>query len=430
MGKRFKKRAIVSLCMIVKNEERYLPDCLASAGPFVDEIIIVDTGSTDRTVEIAAAAGARVFHEEWRDDFAAARNRSLGHAAGDWILVLDADECVDGESGQLIRQLIAEDDNIAFLVNVVCQDPTGHNGITRYQWLPRLFRNRIGARYTGRVHEAVLPSLHRKGRVSHSDVTIRHSGYLQSARVMEAKARRNLVLLQEEVLDHPDDGLVWLHLARTWQTLRDQDRALDAYRKAVALLSAEKRTATLSVSDDLLASAYYELGDIYRIMGRFSEAAEALQSSIASAPDLSIAYLSMGQLLTAQGGFDDAIAYYAHCIDLASRQMKPGQPVRIAAWPVWLLKAEAEIARGRYNQAGLSVSEAIRLKPDMTEGYTLMGALNIILDRPAEALRALLKAQELGAGGERFLTLLGQARAWVNDNGDSGVRSGGDRARP
>ena len=78
----------VSLCMIVKNEEAYLADCLASAKPFVDEMVIVDTGSTDRTVEIAERFGAKVFHFPWCDDFAAARNESLRHASGDWILVL------------------------------------------------------------------------------------------------------------------------------------------------------------------------------------------------------------------------------------------------------------------------------------------------------------------------------------------------------
>jgi len=99
---KFKKPSL-SLCMIVKNEEEYLQECLASVEDVVDEIILVDTGSTDRTVEIAGQFDAEVHHIPWNDDFAAARNESIKHASGDWILQLDADERLDPESKKELR---------------------------------------------------------------------------------------------------------------------------------------------------------------------------------------------------------------------------------------------------------------------------------------------------------------------------------------
>src|SRR5207249_3515175 len=99
-----------SLCMIVKNEEQFLVDCLASMRDAVDEIIIVDTGSTDATVELAEAAGAKVFHYPWQDDFAAARNESISHATGKWILWMDADERLAPGAAAVIRDAVKRND--------------------------------------------------------------------------------------------------------------------------------------------------------------------------------------------------------------------------------------------------------------------------------------------------------------------------------
>src|SRR5436190_22371274 len=93
----------LSLCMIVKNESKHLANCLESVDGVVDEIIIVDTGSTDNTIEIAEKYGAKVFHYKWHDDFGAARNEALKYASGDWVLVLDADEVLSDESKDKIR---------------------------------------------------------------------------------------------------------------------------------------------------------------------------------------------------------------------------------------------------------------------------------------------------------------------------------------
>ena len=93
------KSASISLCLVVKNEELFLRECLASARPFVDEMIVVDTGSTDRSITIAREMGARVFEEPWPGNLAKAHDLPTRHARGDWILSLDGDEALDPESG-------------------------------------------------------------------------------------------------------------------------------------------------------------------------------------------------------------------------------------------------------------------------------------------------------------------------------------------
>src|SRR5713226_2024289 len=95
----------ISLCLMVRNEEHDLPGCLQSAGDLVDEIIVVDTGSTDRTKEVAASFGAKVFDFPWCDDFAAARNECIRHATGEWILWMDADERIDEANREKLRGL-------------------------------------------------------------------------------------------------------------------------------------------------------------------------------------------------------------------------------------------------------------------------------------------------------------------------------------
>ncbi|MFN3533586.1 MAG: glycosyltransferase family 2 protein, partial [Candidatus Brocadia sp.] len=111
-----KYRPTLSACMIVKNEEKFLPQCLQSIKDAVDEVIIVDTGSTDKTVEIAKSFGARVYHHPWKNSFSEARNHSLSYATGDWILQIDADEALEQTDIPLLHKLIPADSYKAIFV--------------------------------------------------------------------------------------------------------------------------------------------------------------------------------------------------------------------------------------------------------------------------------------------------------------------------
>ncbi|MBD1940077.1 glycosyltransferase family 2 protein [Microcoleus sp. FACHB-68] len=143
-------KPVLSLCMIVKNESKNLPRCLASAKPYVDEMIVVDTGSQDNTPEIAEKYGAQVSYFEWCDDFAAARNYSIAQASGDWILVFDADEELVVESEKFLEQISSPSEIIAYFLT---RTEKSYRLSMTPLVTPRLFRNLPGIRFEGKFHE-------------------------------------------------------------------------------------------------------------------------------------------------------------------------------------------------------------------------------------------------------------------------------------
>ncbi len=226
----------VSLTMIVKNEEANLPDCLASVADLADEIIIVDTGSTDRTKEIAARYGACVFDFAWVDSFAAARNESLRHATRDYVLWMDADDRLDDENRDRLRTLLAglTDSTVAFVMKCLCLPDKETNTATAVDHV-RLFRNRPGVTWEFRVHEQVLPSLRRLGAdVRWSDVVIRHVGY-QDLALRRLKLERDLRLLRLESAEKPDHPFVLFNLGSIAQELGQTDEAVTLLQRSLAL---------------------------------------------------------------------------------------------------------------------------------------------------------------------------------------------------
>jgi glycosyltransferase involved in cell wall biosynthesis len=190
----------LSLCMIVKDEEEMLPGCLEAIAPAVDEIIIVDTGSTDRTVEIAESFGATVISFPWNGSFSDARNTSLDRATSDWVVYLDADEHLFPEDAPLIRKLLGRTWREGFYLvetNYTGGDDSGH-AVTHTAL--RLFRNRPEYRFEGRIHEQkthAMPTFLPE-RFETTTIRLRHYGYLKGRLVSKDKSRRNIELLEQE----------------------------------------------------------------------------------------------------------------------------------------------------------------------------------------------------------------------------------------
>lgn len=209
--------------MIARDEARDLPRCLASLD--CDELIVVDTGSRDRTVAIAREAGARVIEIEWPHDFAAARNASLDAATGDWILVLDADEELPPETRAQLRAELAQADALGLAgVSLVIRNLSPPGEVTAYQDAPitRLFRRAPHIRYEGRIHEQVTPSIVRAGgALGASDLCVLHHGYARATAQGSSRAHRNLALLVEAVRDAPDDAYLHYQLGATQKAVGD-----------------------------------------------------------------------------------------------------------------------------------------------------------------------------------------------------------------
>ena len=195
----------LSLCMIVKDEERNLPKCLDSVRALKPEIVIADTGSTDRTIEIARQYGAQVFPFSFeRVDFAAARNHTLARATGRWILMLDADEVLEPAGAPLVQAVIAGSENAGYYF-ARRNHASDAEGFTTDHAV-RLFPNRPDYRYRGRVHETVDAAiLAGGGRLLASGIVIDHN-FLSSRATRRRKNHRYIGILKEEIEADPSDS--------------------------------------------------------------------------------------------------------------------------------------------------------------------------------------------------------------------------------
>jgi tetratricopeptide (TPR) repeat protein len=226
----------ISLCLIARDEEAMLPGCLASAKGAVDQIVLVDTGSSDRTCEVAQAAGALVLRRPWDDDFSAPRNLAARHATGDWILVLDADERLAAGAGQILRKVARRASFDVGMVRLHNAASAGDaeaavlSGAARrgpVVLLPRLVRRTPDLAWTGAIHENVGEwLLRRRGSRAAVPVDLVHYGYVQDEALMARKAERNVALLQRRVELEPDDITPHGYLALE---LIDAGRAEEAY---------------------------------------------------------------------------------------------------------------------------------------------------------------------------------------------------------
>jgi len=222
----------LSLCTIVKNEEKNITKLLESVKDIAFEAIVVDTGSTDRTVEIAKEMGASLYYFEWINDFAAARNYAIEQVKGDWVLILDADEYFLREDAEKLSELLmemqSESEKYAKIFAVSCMvanlDDKGRC-MTKSSSV-RLFRNIPSLRYTGRIHEQLTVDISKI--INADDITLMHTGYSESAHKETGKGQRNIGLLRTELAGDPDNLNLKAYLANSLSMSDDEVKRSEA----------------------------------------------------------------------------------------------------------------------------------------------------------------------------------------------------------
>lgn len=243
----------VSASLIVRNEERFLRSCLMSLRDVVDEIVVVDTGSTDSSPRIAEECGARLIRSSWCDSFAQARNRGLEECRSDWVLYIDADECLSLDPGISLQSQLQPDWAAAW---VKFRPKTGY---TRY-WEFRLFRCDPSIRFEGRIHETSMPSVQayakaRGLRIGRVNVGLNHFGYDGD---QTHKHPRNLPLLLASIAENPRRPYFWYHLTETYAAMGEIEAALEVGERGLVVLGenfGEKELADVN----LLAQAVARL---------------------------------------------------------------------------------------------------------------------------------------------------------------------------
>lgn len=228
------KKKTVSLCLIAKDEEEFIGSCLESVKHLVDEIIVVDTGSRDRTASLALEAGAKVFDFAWTGDFARARNYALEQAACGWILVLDADEVLEPVTIEEFSRLLDNPDVEGYFLHIRSYLEEGRE--ETLDQVVRLFRNKPAYRFTGVIHEQVAPSIIKKtggGSLAISPLVIRHYGYLKSQLLKKDKSSRNISIIQRALENNPADTFLLYCLAMEHFQQDDVAGGLDCLEKAI-----------------------------------------------------------------------------------------------------------------------------------------------------------------------------------------------------
>lgn len=249
----------LSVCLIVRDNERTIRPCLESVRPWVDEMVVVDTGSVDRTPEICRELGARVFHWPWRDDFAAARNVSLDQARGEWVFWMDSDDTIPVECGRRLRKLVDgphAGEMMGYVLQVHCPGKNSDD-LTVVDHV-KLFRNRPDLRFEFRIHEQILPSIRRaNGDVAFTEIFVVHSGADHTAEGRAHKLQRDFRLLELELRERPEHPFVLFNLGMTYADAGQHREAVEHLQRCIAV--SQPQESHLRKAYALLVAALQQL---------------------------------------------------------------------------------------------------------------------------------------------------------------------------
>jgi glycosyltransferase involved in cell wall biosynthesis len=374
----------LSLCMIVKNEAANLPNCLNSVKGIVDETIIMDTGSTDETIDIARSYGAKVFSFDWTGNYSEARNAALQQATGDWILSLDADEELNGAIIPKIYEAMEKEENL--VINFLRHEIGAEQ--SPYSLVSRLFRSHPKIIFTRPYHtlidDAVDDLLKTEPDwkiVEIPAIGILHYGYTSDKIIGLHKFDRAREAMEGFYKTHPNDayvcnklGALYLkigkekeglkllkrglssnsanphilyelhyHLANAYTRQKEIDRAIKHYRKSLEQ----------PIIDRLKLGSYNNLGGVLQSIGNWEEAKKAFEITVAIEPAFAMGYYNLGMVLRRLNRLPEAIHAYNKAIQLVPNYAEAYQNLGVAL-----------LQFGNYNDAVSSLQKAGQLLSD------------------------------------------------------------------
>ncbi len=313
--------ARISLCMITKDEASNIRRCLQSLAGAVDEIIVVDTGSTDKTIQIAHEFGAVIHSIPWQGNFSEARNVSLQHATGDWIFFLDADEELAAGSKEVLRRLIADGTVEGYFCKVV--NYVGNEGWTDTcpDLIFRLFKNRPEYRFRGAIHEQIVDVILENNsnasfRIA-EDLVILHYGYLDRQIQEKDKKARNLAILQKELQEKPGNRLLRYHYG---VELFRAERYLEAVQEFIQVANG------LDPSTIYFPKLLRYIVQAYKAAGKAPEALEVIQLGLKFFPHYADLYYYAGLLHLELQQYAKASASFHQAVSM------PEQPAQFASF--------------------------------------------------------------------------------------------------
>jgi len=380
----------LSLCMIVKNEANQLPRCLESVRSAVDEIVVVDTGSTDQTVAIAHSFGAAIYSFAWTGDFSAARNESLTHATSDWILVLDADEVLVTETVSLLKQAIQQPDYL--VINLLRHEIGAVQ--SPYSLVSRLFRRHSAIQFSRPYHamidDSVIALRQREPHWQVVDLTetaILHYGYEPGAIASRDKLQTARTTMEAYLANHPNDPYECSKLGALYVQLGDFERGINLLKHgltSVERISGGANSPSSQVTAPVVYELHYHLGTAYSRLKQSDLAAQhyhqAIKQPIVERLKLG-AYNNLGSLMKVNGDLNGAKFAYETCVAIAPEfalgHYNLGTTIR---------------ALGNITDAIVHYQTALRLNPDHAEAHQNLGVALLKLGRVEESLASFGRA--------------------------------------
>ncbi|MBU5483062.1 tetratricopeptide repeat protein [Clostridium sp. MSJ-11] len=350
---------MLTLCLIVKNEEESLDKCLNNAKEFVDEIIIVDTGSTDKTKEISLKYTDRIFDFDWCDDFSKARNFSISKASNDWVLILDADEYIKIFDRDILLEFINNPDNEKKvgrieIINII-EDSAGEKKY--FERVNRLF-NKNYFQYYGIIHEQIKMKNDEHYETKDIDISSEHIGYTKEVVNKTNKLKRNIDLLNNALKDNNDDSYIHYQLGKSYYMLKDYDQAVTYFENALKY----DLDYRLEYVIDLIETYGYALIN----SGKYKEALSLEKfSKYYDAPDL---YFLMGLIYMNNAKFSLAVDSFSRCTKFTKGKME-GITTYLPCYNMGI------------------IYEVLGLKEQALECYSLCGKYSLALNRYSQLLK-------------------------------------------
>lgn len=283
------KKLTISACMMVKDEEHNLHRCLSSIKDLVDEIIVVDTGSTDKSIEICKSYGAKVYFHKWADDFSLHRNQSIGYATSDWVLIIDADEeaITTPSTYQKLRKTLCDISSTFDCASILFKDIQKGMVIVQ-QYSARLFR-REKIKYSGIIHNQ--PKIKEKATFGIDDFYIKHYGYDLSPEKAKQKYEKTRKLLYKSLEQDPNDYTAYFYLAQNYAQTKDYQKAVEYGERYLEYKDQALRDGKFMVA------IYYCIFHCYKELNNPRKANEWLNMGIQDLPndiDLALALTEYG----------------------------------------------------------------------------------------------------------------------------------------
>ena len=350
----------ISVCIIAKNEEQHIEECLKRLKPFHYEIVLVDTGSTDNTLKIAAKYTDKIYHFDWVHDFSAAKNYAVSQASNDWILSIDCDEYLESIDEKRLSGLMKQHPEEAG--RILLRNRFQQSGLTSIEnvRLCRFFNRKI-YHFTGAIHEQVTrkdTAFHEVLQSVHTfaaPITVLHVGYDGSEEEMQAKSRRNIALLEQELASAGPDAYLYYQLGQSCMKLKDYDKAYEWFNLGLSmdidpeqdyvqnmvesygycLLDMKRFQEALQLENiydvfAVRADFVFLMGLIYMNNGLFAEAVEEFKKST-TMKQFSVeginsyrAYYNIGVIYECTGHLEEARKYYRMCggFEMAKKRMR------------------------------------------------------------------------------------------------------------